>query len=99
MHQLTLFRVMNPHKRCLQAKVENWNGPKQVMPKSEDLSRSLEIKLIMKFDPEFRTIFNKSCTYRTFKSAVMHRQLSYGCPRGQTVHLAEATTQDTHFSI
>ena len=28
---------MNPHQRCLQAKVENWNEPKQVMPKFIDL--------------------------------------------------------------
>ena len=31
--------------------------------------------------------------YITFKSAVKHRQLIYGYPGGQTVHLAEATTQ------
>ena len=43
---------------------------KQVMPKSEDLSRSLEINAIWTFDTEFPTIFNKSCTYITFKSAV-----------------------------
>ena len=36
---------------------------KQVMPKSEDLSRSLEINEIWTFDTEFPTIFNKSCTY------------------------------------
>ena len=30
----------------------------------------------------------------------LNRQLGYGYPRGQkTVHLAEATTQDTYFSI
>ena len=69
---------------------------KQVMPKSEDLSRSLEINAIWTFDTEFPTIFNKSCTYITFKSAVKHRQLGYGYPRGQIVHLAEATTQDTY---
>ena len=51
---------------------------KQVMPKSEDLSRSLEIYAIWTFDTEFPTIFNKSCTYITFKSAVKHRQLGYG---------------------
>ena len=51
---------------------------KQVMPKSEDLSRSLEINAIWTFDSEFATIFNKSCTYITFKSAVKHRQLGYG---------------------
>ena len=71
----------------------------RVIPKREDLSRSLEINAIWTFDTEFPTIFNKSCTYITFKSAVKHRQLGYGYPRGQTVHLAEATTQDTYSSI
>ena len=51
---------MNPHQRCLQAKVKYQNEPKQVMPKSEDLSRSLEINAIWTFDMEFPTIFNKS---------------------------------------
>ena len=51
---------------------------KQVMPKSEDLSRSLEINAIWTFDTVFPTIFNKSCTYITFESAVKHRQLGYG---------------------
>ena len=56
---------------------------KQVMPKSEDLSRSLEINAIWTFNTEFPkkknpTFFNKSCTYITFKSAVEHRQLGYG---------------------
>ena len=72
------------------------------MPKSntgilEDLSGSREINAIWTFGTEFPTIFNKSCTFITFKSAVKHRQLSYGYPRGQTVQLAEATTQDTYF--
>ena len=43
---------------------------KQVMPKSEDLNRSLEINAIWTFDTEFPTIFRKSCTYITFKSAL-----------------------------
>ena len=61
---------MNPH----QAKVKYRNEPKQEMPKSEDLSRSLEIKPIWTFHTEFPTIvFNKSYTYITFKSAVKHR--------------------------
>ena len=90
---------MNPHQRCLHAKVNYRNEPKQVMPKSEDLSRSLEINAIWTFETEFPTIFNKSCTCITFKSAVKHRQLGYGYPRGQTVHLSEATTQDTYSSI
>ena len=91
---------MNPHQRCLQAKVKYQNEPKQVMPKSGDLNRSLEINAIWTFDTQFPTIFNKSCTYIifTFKSAVKHRQLGYDYPRGQTVHLAEATSQDTYFS-
>ena len=76
MHLITLFRVLNPHQRCLQAKVKNRNEPKQVLPKSRDL----KIKLIWTFDTEFPTIFNKSCTYIAFKSAVKHRQLSYGYP-------------------
>ena len=70
---------MNPHQRCLQAKVKYRNEPKQVMPKSEYLSRSLEINAIWTFDTEFPTIFTKSCTYITFKSAVKHRQLGYPC--------------------
>ena len=48
---------MNPHRRCLQAKVKNRNEPKQVTPKSEGLSRSLEINAIWTFDTEFLTIF------------------------------------------
>ena len=62
MHLITLFRIMNPHQRCLQAKVKYRNEPKQVMPKSDYLSRSLEINAIWTFDTEFPTIFNKSCT-------------------------------------
>ena len=90
---------MNPHQKCLKAKVKYWNESKQIMPQSGDLSRSLEINAIWTFDTEFPTIFNKSCTYITFKSAVKHRQLGYGYPWGQTVKLAEATAQDTYFSI
>ena len=90
---------MNPHQNCLRAKVKYHNEPKQVMPKSENLSRSLIINAIWTFDTELPTIFNTSCTYITFKSAVKHRQLGYGYPRGQTVHLTDATTQDTYFSI
>ena len=89
---------MNPHQRYLQAKVKYQREPKQVMPKSEDLSRSLEINAIRTFDTEFPTIFNISCTCFIFKSADKYRQLGYGYPRGQTVHLAEATAQDTYFS-
>ena len=54
---------------------------KQVMPKSGDLSRSLEVNAIWTFDTEFPTIFNKSCTYITFKSAVKHRQLGVQCEK------------------
>ena len=61
-----LFRVMNPHQRCLQAKDKYRNEPKLVMAKSENLSRLLEINAIWTFDTEFPTIFNKSCTYITY---------------------------------
>ena len=45
MHPNTLYRVINPHQRCidLHATDKNRNETKQVMPKSEDLIRSLEI--------------------------------------------------------
>ena len=66
MHLITLFRVMNPHQRYLHAKVKYQNEPKQVMPKSEDFSRSLEMNANWTFDMEFPTILNKSCTYITF---------------------------------
>ena len=85
-----LFRVMNPHQICLQAKVKYQNEPKQVMPKSEDLSKSLEINAIWTFDTEFPTIFTKSCTYITFKSVVKHRQhmyILYMCVSVLHVHL------------
>ena len=72
MHLITLFRVMNPHQRCLQAKVKYRNEPKQVMPKSDDLSRSLEINGNWTFDTEFLNILNKPCTYNNFKYAVKH---------------------------
>ena len=68
---------------------------KKVMPKREDLSRSLEINAIWTFDTEFPTIFNKSCTYITFKCAVKHRQLGYGYPRGQTVYITYMPSQKT----
>ena len=62
MDVITLFRVMNPHQRCLQAKVKKHNEPKQVMPKSQDLSRSLKIKALWTFDTKFPTISNKTWT-------------------------------------
>ena len=65
---------MNPHQRCLQAKVKYRNEPKQVIPTSEDLSKSLEIIPIWTFHMEFPIIFNKSSTCISFKCAVKHRQ-------------------------
>ena len=50
MHLITLFRVMNPYQRYLHAKVKYWDEPKQVMPKSKDPTRSLEINAIWTFD-------------------------------------------------
>ena len=62
---------MNPHQRCLKVKVKNRNKPKQVMAKSQDLSRSVEIKQIWTLDTEFPTIFNNySSIYITFYTAV-----------------------------
>ena len=39
---------MKAHQRCLE--VKNRNEPKQVMPKCQNLSRSLKIKIIWTFD-------------------------------------------------
>ena len=94
-----LFRIMNPHQRCLQAKVKYRNEPKTGNANESRPKEVTRHKSIWTFDTEFPTIFNKSCTYITFKSAVKHRQLGYGYPRGQIVHLAETTTQDTYSSI
>ena len=51
-------------QRCLQAKVKNRNKPKHVMTKSEDLSRSLEIKPIWTFDTEIEKTSWKICVVR-----------------------------------
>ena len=77
---------MNPHQRCLQAKVKNKNvkEPKRVESNSQAQKRSQEIRLIWTSDSEFPTIFNKTCTHMTFNSAMKNRQLNYGYPRGQT---------------
>ena len=56
MYVCMFFRVM----RCLQAKVEHWNEQKQVMPKSKDISRSLENKTNLYTLLDFVT---SSCTY------------------------------------
>ena len=42
----------------LQAKVKYHNELKQVMSRSEDLSRSLEIKPIWTFESEFPTVYS-----------------------------------------
>ena len=65
------------------------------MPKSEDLSRSLEINAIWTFDTGFPTIFIKSCTYITFKSAVKHRQLGYGYPKCDSLSVNMTTILHT----
>ena len=69
---ITLFRVINPHQRCLQAKVTQWNEPKQVKPKRVDMRRSLEIKVTRTFDTGCPTIFNK--TYITIKACVCEEE-------------------------
>ena len=57
MHLIVLHWVMNPHQRCLHANVKNRSEPKQLMPKSQDLNRSLEKKVIWTFDAKCPTIF------------------------------------------
>ena len=76
---------MNPHQRCLQAKVKYRSEPKQVMPKNEDLSRSPEINAIWTFDTEFPTIFNKSYifNYQVFSVNVMTNRY----PKGKLCNL------------
>ena len=49
-----------PHQRYLQAKVKDYNVPKQVKSKSHKLSRSQEIELIWTVNYEFPTISNKT---------------------------------------
>ena len=70
---IMLFLVMNPHQRCLQAKVKNRNEPKQVMQKSRGRStcRTLKVNLIWTFDTEFPIIINKTFTYKYFKAAIL----------------------------
>ena len=61
---------MNPHQRYLQAKVKNRNEPKQVMPKSQDLSMQI-IRKKSNLDIWYgiaNYFFNKPCAYFTFKS-------------------------------
>ena len=62
-YPITFFRVMDPHQRCLQAKIEKRNEAKQVMQKGQDRVRLLEINMIWTFHTEFPTSFNKTCTY------------------------------------
>ena len=48
---------MDPNQRYLQAKVKNRNEQKHVMPKSQELSRSLEISMIWTFDKGISNYF------------------------------------------
>ena len=52
---------MNPHQRCLQ--VEKLNEPKQVMPKSNDLSRSILRTDAIDFGPSANTKMAAFFTY------------------------------------
>ena len=63
-----LFLLMN------HANVKNSNEQKQVKRKRHNLSASLEIKIIWTFITDFLTIFNKTCTYNTFKFAVKQKR-------------------------
>ena len=40
-YMMTLFQVMNPQQKYRKVKI--WNEPKMIVPKSQDLSRPLEI--------------------------------------------------------
>ena len=73
MHPITLFRVMNPHQRCFKPKSNTGMSQKQAMPKSEDLSRSLEINAIWTFDTEFTNIFNKIYDDGDLAISLIHR--------------------------
>ena len=66
MHLMTLLRIM-----MLTGQIQKSEWTKQVMPKSQDLGRSVEITQIWIFNMEFTIIFKKSCTYITFMSAVI----------------------------
>ena len=49
----------------------------------KNLSTQIRNKGNLDIDTEFPTIFNKTCTYITFKIVVKHRQqLNHGYPRG-----------------
>ena len=85
---------------------------KQLMPKSEDLSRSLEINAIWTFDTEFQTIFNKSCTnkrtitigrFRIFLQQTLHIRVGYPChvmsTFGSATHCAQECKLKTGFDL
>ena len=48
MYQITLFRAMNPHQRCLHAKVKNRNELKQVKSEGVDVRFNISLCLIKK---------------------------------------------------
>ena len=65
------------------------------MPKSEDLSRSLEINAIWTFDTEFPTI-NKSCTYITFSSPQLNTDNWVTATLGDRLSMHEAGYVDSY---
>ena len=67
--------------------------PVWIDPKCQDLSRSLEINVIIGYG--FPTIFN----IITLRCAIKYGQLSYSYLRVHTVHFAVANTQYTHVSL
>ena len=67
------------------------------MPKGLDINRSQNI--IWPSNTGLPTVINKTYSYITFKLTIERRDRSYDQPTGQSVHLAVATTHDTHFSI
>ena len=78
---IQMHLVMNPHQRCLQAKVKYRNEPKQVMPKSEDPRRSLEINAIWTFDTEYITVhivYHSISQYVKVYKTISYNEISFG---------------------
>ena len=91
MHLKTLYRAMNPHQRCLQDKVIDWNEPKSVY-----FSRSLEIKVIWTFD----TGFPIKHWHILLLSLQLNTDNRVTITLGdKSVRLAKATTQDINLIL
>ena len=92
-----VIQVMNPHQRGVHGQVKNRNESKQVLPKNEDLSRSLDIRVIWKLDTEFPTIFNEvKLAWRSGSVMDCHATARGSIPGGNGVeNRASRTSQGT----